>query len=126
MDRLSSELLGFAPDARVLIVSCDDLGMHEAVNAAVAESIEEDIASSSSLMVPGPAAANAMRMLRKGPPALLQQLGPVALSIAVPAQWRSAGDTAASMTPTSACSSISRASTWPTPVSSVQGLGEHQ
>ena len=63
----SSELLGFAPDARVLIVNCDDFGMHEAVNAAVVESIENGIASSCSLMVPCPAAANAMRLLRERP-----------------------------------------------------------
>jgi predicted glycoside hydrolase/deacetylase ChbG (UPF0249 family) len=65
VDRLSSELLGFAPDARVLIVNCDDFGMHDAVNAAVVESIEDGIASSCSLMVPCPAAANAMRLLRE-------------------------------------------------------------
>ena len=63
----SSELLGFAPDARVLIVNCDDFGMHDAVNAAVVESIENGIASSCSLMVPCPAAANAMRLLRERP-----------------------------------------------------------
>jgi predicted glycoside hydrolase/deacetylase ChbG (UPF0249 family) len=63
----SSELLGFAPGARVLIVNCDDFGMHEAVNAAVIESIENGIASSCSLMVPCPAAANAMRLLRERP-----------------------------------------------------------
>ena len=67
VDRLSSELLGFAPDARVLIVNCDDFGMHDAVNAAVVESIENGIASSCSLMVPCPAAANAMRLLRQRP-----------------------------------------------------------
>ena len=67
MDRLSSELLGFAPDARVLIVNCDDFGMHDAVNAAVVESIENGIASSCSLMVPCPAAADAMRLLRERP-----------------------------------------------------------
>ena len=64
MGRLSSELLGFAPDARVLIVNCDDFGMHDAINAAVVESIENGIASSCSLMVPCPAAADAMRLLR--------------------------------------------------------------
>jgi chitin disaccharide deacetylase len=63
----SSELLGFAPDARVLIVNCDDFGMHEAVNAGVVESIENGIASSCSLMVPCPGAANAMRLLRERP-----------------------------------------------------------
>src|ERR687887_1467674 len=65
VDRLSSELLGFAPDARVLIVNCDDFGMQDAVNAAVLESIETGIASSCSLMVPCPAAAQAMRLLRE-------------------------------------------------------------
>jgi predicted glycoside hydrolase/deacetylase ChbG (UPF0249 family) len=67
MDRLSCELLGFAPDARVLIVNCDDFGMHGAINAAVVESIENGIASSCSLMVPCPAAADAMRLLREHP-----------------------------------------------------------
>jgi predicted glycoside hydrolase/deacetylase ChbG (UPF0249 family) len=59
--------VGFAPDARVLIVNCDDFGMHFAVNAAVVESIENGIASSCSLMVPCPAAADAMRLLRERP-----------------------------------------------------------
>jgi predicted glycoside hydrolase/deacetylase ChbG (UPF0249 family) len=54
MDQLSSELLGFAPDARVLIVNCDDFGMHDAVNAAVVKSVENGIASSCSLLVPCP------------------------------------------------------------------------
>jgi predicted glycoside hydrolase/deacetylase ChbG (UPF0249 family) len=67
VDRLSSELLGFASDTRVLIVNCDDLGMHDAVNGAVVESIENGIASSCSLIVPCPAAASAMRLLRERP-----------------------------------------------------------
>jgi predicted glycoside hydrolase/deacetylase ChbG (UPF0249 family) len=60
-------LLGFAPDAKLLIVNCDDLGMHDAINAAVVESIENGIASSCSLIVPCPAAPNAMRLLREHP-----------------------------------------------------------
>ena len=67
VDRRSSELLGFAPDTRVLIVNCDDFGMHDAVNAAVVESIENGIASSCSLMVPWPGAADAMGLLRERP-----------------------------------------------------------
>lgn len=63
----SSELLGFPPDARVLIVNCDDFGMDDAINAGVIESIEEGIASSCSLMVPCPAAPQAMRLLRGRP-----------------------------------------------------------
>ncbi|MGH9920067.1 MAG: ChbG/HpnK family deacetylase, partial [Nitrososphaerales archaeon] len=59
--------MGFARDVRVLIVNCDDFGMHDAINAAVVESIENGVASSCSLMVPCPAAANAMRLLRERP-----------------------------------------------------------
>jgi chitin disaccharide deacetylase len=67
VDGLSSELLGFGPDARVLSVNCDDFGMHDAINAAVVESIENGIASSCSLVVLCPAAADAMRLLRERP-----------------------------------------------------------
>ncbi|MDH6710123.1 putative glycoside hydrolase/deacetylase ChbG (UPF0249 family) [Kitasatospora sp. MAA19] len=63
----SSELLGFPPDARVLIVNCDDLGMSPAINAAVVDSIEAGIATSCSLMVPCPSAPDAMRLLRQRP-----------------------------------------------------------
>jgi chitin disaccharide deacetylase len=66
-ERLSSELLGFPAGARVLIVNCDDLGMHESVNAAVVEAIEEGIAGSASLMVPCPAAEQAMQLLGRRP-----------------------------------------------------------
>ncbi|WP_405690011.1 polysaccharide deacetylase family protein [Streptomyces sp. NBC_01185] len=58
---------GFPPDARLLLVNCDDFGMYPAVNAAVIESIEEGIAASCSLMTVCPAAADAMRLLRRRP-----------------------------------------------------------
>jgi chitin disaccharide deacetylase len=61
------KLLGFPPDARVLIVNADDFGMYQAINAAVLRSIEEWIASSCSLMVPCPGAPDAMRLLRQHP-----------------------------------------------------------
>lgn len=64
---LSSELLGFPPDARVLIVNADDLGMSPAVNAGVIAAVEEGIATSCSLMVPCPGAEEAMRLLRDRP-----------------------------------------------------------
>ncbi len=63
----SSALLGYPPDARVLIVNADDLGMYHAINAAVIDSIENGIASSCSLMVPCPWAVHAMRLLRQRP-----------------------------------------------------------
>jgi predicted glycoside hydrolase/deacetylase ChbG (UPF0249 family) len=64
---LSSELLGFPPDTRVLIVNADDLGMNGAVNAGVVAAVEEGIASSCSLMVPCPGAEQAMRLLGERP-----------------------------------------------------------
>ncbi|MYR40401.1 ChbG/HpnK family deacetylase [Streptomyces sp. SID4944] len=63
----SSELLGYPPEARLLIVNCDDFGMYPAINAAVIESIEEGIATSCSLMVPCPGAPQAMKLLRQRP-----------------------------------------------------------
>jgi len=64
---MGPELLGFDADARVLILNCDDLGMHEAVNVAIFDSIENGVATSCSLMVPCPGAADAIRMLRERP-----------------------------------------------------------
>ncbi|MGW8884206.1 polysaccharide deacetylase family protein [Streptomyces sp. NPDC055749] len=61
------ELLGFPPDARVLLVNCDDFGMYHSVNAAVVDSIEQGIASSCSLMVPCPWALHAMHLLGQRP-----------------------------------------------------------
>lgn len=63
----SSELLGFPPDARLLIVNCDDFGMHPEINTAVVESIEQGIASSCSLMTLCPSAQHAMQLLGRRP-----------------------------------------------------------
>jgi chitin disaccharide deacetylase len=63
----SSQLLGFPPHARVLIVNADDFGMYHAINAAVLHSIKEGIATSCSLMVPCPWALHAMHLLRQNP-----------------------------------------------------------
>ena len=67
MTTLSSRLLGFPEGARVLIVNCDDLGMYQAINTAVIDAIERGIAGSCSLMVPCPAAPDAMSRLRRRP-----------------------------------------------------------
>jgi hypothetical protein len=37
----SSELPGYGPDVRLLIVNGDDLGMYPAINVAIIESIEK-------------------------------------------------------------------------------------
>lgn len=63
----SSVLLGYPPEARLLILNCDDFGMSPAVNAAVVDSIERGIARSCSLMTVCPAAPEAMRLLARRP-----------------------------------------------------------
>jgi chitin disaccharide deacetylase len=63
----TAELLGLAPDARILLINCDDFGMYHAINAAVLAAIEEGVAASCSLMVPCPWARHAMHLLRERP-----------------------------------------------------------
>jgi predicted glycoside hydrolase/deacetylase ChbG (UPF0249 family) len=53
------ERLGYAPDDRLLIVNCDDLGMCHAANAGVYESLRTGVATSATLMVPCPWAREA-------------------------------------------------------------------
>jgi predicted glycoside hydrolase/deacetylase ChbG (UPF0249 family) len=54
-----AERLGHAPDDRVVIVSCDDLGMCHATNVAIWEALREGVATSAGLMVPCPWARDA-------------------------------------------------------------------
>ncbi|MFD6426651.1 polysaccharide deacetylase family protein [Streptomyces sp. NPDC060198] len=63
----SGELLGYPTGERLLIVNCDDFGMYPAINEAVVEAIEQGVAGSCSLMVPCPAAPDAMRRLLRRP-----------------------------------------------------------
>lgn len=53
------ERLGFAPDAKVLIISCDDLGSCHAANVGVYSALRDGIATCASLMVPAPWARHA-------------------------------------------------------------------
>jgi hypothetical protein len=62
---LSSELLGYSPEARVLIINADDFGMYPSVNRAVLQSIENGIASSCSLMPLCPGARQALQLLKE-------------------------------------------------------------
>ena len=64
---LSSELLGYPSDARVLIINADDFGMYPSVNSAVVKSIENGIVSSCSLMPPCPGARRALELLQERP-----------------------------------------------------------
>ena len=49
-----AERLGHAPDAKLLIVNCDDLGSTRAANVAVYEALRDGLATSATLMVPCP------------------------------------------------------------------------
>ena len=54
-----AERLGYAPDAPLLIVNCDDFGSSHAANLAIVRAIKEGLASSTTLMVPCPWAREA-------------------------------------------------------------------
>ncbi len=54
-----AERLGHDPDARLLILNCDDLGLAHAANAGVYDALRTGLATSASLMVPCPWARHA-------------------------------------------------------------------
>ncbi len=56
------ERLGYAPDARLVILNCDDLGSSHAANLAALEAMEQGVATSATLMVPCPWALEAVRL----------------------------------------------------------------
>jgi predicted glycoside hydrolase/deacetylase ChbG (UPF0249 family) len=55
-----AERLGHAPDARLLIVNCDDIGSSHAANAASEAAMRTGLATSATLMVPCPWAREAV------------------------------------------------------------------
>lgn len=59
-----AERLGFAPDARLVIISCDDLGASHAANIGVYAALRDGAASCASIMVPAPWAHHAASMYR--------------------------------------------------------------
>ncbi|MFP5320118.1 MAG: polysaccharide deacetylase family protein [Acidimicrobiia bacterium] len=59
-----AERLGHPPDARLLIVNCDDLGKSHASNVGVYQALREGTATSASLMVPCPWAREAAARYR--------------------------------------------------------------
>jgi predicted glycoside hydrolase/deacetylase ChbG (UPF0249 family) len=59
-----AERLGRAPDARLLIVNCDDLGSSHAANVGVYEALRDGVATSATLMVPCPWAREAASRYR--------------------------------------------------------------
>jgi chitin disaccharide deacetylase len=59
-----TERLGFAPDAKLVIVNADELGLCHAANAGVYASLDTALVTSASLMVPGPWAREAAARYR--------------------------------------------------------------
>lgn len=57
-----SERLGFAADAKLLVINCDDLGSTRSANASVYHALRRGTATSATLMVPCPWARDAARM----------------------------------------------------------------
>jgi len=49
-----AERLGHPPDARLLVVNCDDLGLSHATNVGTYQALRDGVATSASLMVPCP------------------------------------------------------------------------
>ena len=59
-----AERLGYGPDAKLLIVNCDDLGSSRSANVAIYEALRDGLATSATLMVPCPWARDAAAMYR--------------------------------------------------------------
>ena len=59
-----AEQLGHPPDAKLLIINCDDLGSSRSANVAIYEALRDGVATSSTLMVPCPWARDAAAMYR--------------------------------------------------------------
>ena len=59
-----AERLGYAPDAKLLVVNCDDLGSTRSANVAVYDALRNGVATSASLMVPCPWARDAAAQYR--------------------------------------------------------------
>ncbi len=63
----TNKLLGYAANARLLIINADDFGMCHATNAAIFRSLTEGVVCSTTLMVPCPWALHAMHLLAAHP-----------------------------------------------------------
>ena len=61
-----AERLGHAPDAKLVILSCDDLGASHASNVGVFQAMREGAATCASIMVPAPWACHAANNVAPG------------------------------------------------------------
>jgi predicted glycoside hydrolase/deacetylase ChbG (UPF0249 family) len=65
--RQTNEILGYPPDARLMIINADDFGMCHASNVATLQAWQAGIVSSTTLMTPCPWAPHALRILAEHP-----------------------------------------------------------
>ena len=65
--RPTNHLLGYPPEARLLMLNADDFGMCHAINQAIIHTLQAGLVRSTSLMVPCPWARHAMRFLQDHP-----------------------------------------------------------
>lgn len=63
----TNKLLGYPPDARLLIINADDFGMCHSTNAAIFRTLTQGMVGSTTLMVPCAWAPQAMRLLTENP-----------------------------------------------------------
>src|SRR3954454_13753781 len=61
------DLLGYPPDARLLIINADDFGMCHSINVATVEAMRNGVVTTTSLMACCPWAWEAMELLREDP-----------------------------------------------------------
>jgi predicted glycoside hydrolase/deacetylase ChbG (UPF0249 family) len=61
-----AERLGHSPEARLVIISCDDLGSCHAANVGVAKALHDGLATCASIMVPAPWARHAAELYEPG------------------------------------------------------------
>ena len=63
----ANRLLGYADDARLLIINADDFGMCHSINEAILDAWRNGVVSSTTLMVVCPWAPHAMSILKRNP-----------------------------------------------------------
>ena len=63
----AADLLGYPPDARLLILNADDFGMCHAADEATIRTLKKGPVSSCTLMVPCPWSLHALKLLRASP-----------------------------------------------------------
>lgn len=66
-DHPAPEILGLSPDARVLLINADDLGMHPAINRGILAALDHGIVGSTSVMTTCPGSRDAVEILRRRP-----------------------------------------------------------